>query len=176
MLQDYPPSWVKEQYSSINPNKDLESGGIRNRQHQPSPLFGIKPFPGIEPKKPIQPIDESEPCPKVGNYLWVLLCGWWLYLTYLIVGVCLFPAPGSRPYARITLKLAKYYLWPFSKKVVSHGSQNMAETEALFHHRESKTLTYAEQPITCGFGCFVWTASCCKQIMIYFKLFIKSKY
>jgi hypothetical protein len=105
--------------------------------------------------------------PKIGNYLWAGVCGWWVYLVYMIVGGFLLLTPAGRPYGHLAIKLAKYYLWPFSKCMISHGSQNMAEREALFHHRETKARPYDKLPVTCGFGCSLWTLCSCEKLSLF---------
>jgi hypothetical protein len=81
----------------------------------------------------------------------------------MAVGFILYIVPGARAYGTLCFKLAKYYLWPFSKILVSHGSQNLAESEALMHQKDSEESTiYNQKPRACGCSCFAWTVLGCK--------------
>lgn len=54
----------------------------------------------------------------VGNILWLVLCGIWLFLGYAVAGVinCIFIV--TIPFGIQSFKLAGFALWPFGREVV----------------------------------------------------------
>lgn len=54
----------------------------------------------------------------IGNILWVLLCGWWLCLTYVFAGVVNCILIITIPFGVQSFKLAGLALLPFGRTVV----------------------------------------------------------
>jgi uncharacterized membrane protein YccF (DUF307 family) len=54
----------------------------------------------------------------VGNVLWLLLCGLWLAIGWLVWAVVLAITIVGIPFARQCLKLANFSLWPFGRAAV----------------------------------------------------------
>ncbi|XP_077450117.1 cation/H+ exchanger protein 1 isoform X1 [Stigmatopora argus] len=53
----------------------------------------------------------------LGNIVYVLLFGWWLSLTYVLICPVMFLTIVGVPYGKLCLKLAWYFIWPFGKSV-----------------------------------------------------------
>ena len=54
----------------------------------------------------------------IGNLLWVVLCGFWTALGWLILAGLLAITVVGLPFARQCLKLANFTLWPFGRSAV----------------------------------------------------------
>ncbi|MFD3507410.1 YccF domain-containing protein [Nocardia sp. NPDC058666] len=52
------------------------------------------------------------------NILWVVLCGFWMALGYLLAAVICFILIVTIPFGIASLRLAGYVLWPFGRTVV----------------------------------------------------------
>ncbi|XP_077354817.1 cation/H+ exchanger protein 1 isoform X2 [Festucalex cinctus] len=53
----------------------------------------------------------------MGNIIYVILFGWWISLTYVIICPVMFLTIIGAPYGKLCLKLAWYFIWPFGKSV-----------------------------------------------------------
>jgi uncharacterized membrane protein YccF (DUF307 family) len=64
----------------------------------------------------------------LGNILWVVLAGIWLFLFYVIAGIisCIFII--TIPFGIQSFKLALFALWPFGRTVVAKPGQGGAGT------------------------------------------------
>ena len=51
----------------------------------------------------------------VGNVLYTLLFGWWMFLSYIIVGMLCFMLIFTIPYGKKCFRLSVYFLYPFGK-------------------------------------------------------------
>ena len=52
------------------------------------------------------------------NVIWLVLAGFWLALAYLVAAVLLAITIIGLPFAKQSLKLARYALWPFGRALV----------------------------------------------------------
>ena len=69
--------------------------------------------------------DSSGPLSVVLNIIWLVLAGFWLFLTYLIAAVVMFITIIGIPFGLQSLKLAVFALWPFGRVVVHRpGTSN----------------------------------------------------
>ena len=50
--------------------------------------------------------------------IWLVLCGWWMALAYVIAGIVMFVLIITIPFALQAFKLAGFMLWPFGRTVV----------------------------------------------------------
>ena len=62
----------------------------------------------------------------LGNILWLLLAGFWLFLGYVLAGIinCIFII--TIPFGVQSFKLAGYALWPFGRMVVHRPQRDVA--------------------------------------------------
>ncbi|MFC9661191.1 YccF domain-containing protein [Nocardia sp. NPDC127606] len=56
------------------------------------------------------------------NVLWVVLCGFWMALGYLLAALICFILIVTIPFGIASLRLAGYVLWPFGRTVVNKPS------------------------------------------------------
>ncbi|WP_410874146.1 YccF domain-containing protein [Nocardia sp. A7] len=56
------------------------------------------------------------------NVLWVVLCGFWMALGYLLAALICFILIVTIPFGIASLRLAGYVLWPFGRTVVDKPS------------------------------------------------------
>jgi uncharacterized membrane protein YccF (DUF307 family) len=52
------------------------------------------------------------------NVIWLVLCGWWMALLYVIAGVVMCVLIITIPFGVQAFKLAGFMLWPFGRTVV----------------------------------------------------------
>lgn len=53
------------------------------------------------------------------NIIWLVLCGFWLFLGYLLAGVILCVLIFTIPWGIASFRIGRYALWPFGKTVVA---------------------------------------------------------
>lgn len=52
------------------------------------------------------------------NIIWLVLCGWWMALLYVIAGILMCVLIITIPFGLQAFKLAGFMLWPFGRTVV----------------------------------------------------------
>ncbi len=52
------------------------------------------------------------------NLIWLVLCGWWMALLYVLAGVVMCVLIITIPFGLQAFKLAGFMLWPFGRTVV----------------------------------------------------------
>jgi len=57
----------------------------------------------------------------IGNIIWFVLCGIWLFLLWLVVGLLLCITVIGIPLGIQAFKLAGLALWPFGKNIIHGG-------------------------------------------------------
>jgi uncharacterized membrane protein YccF (DUF307 family) len=62
----------------------------------------------------------------VGNIIWLVLAGWWLFLGYVIAGVLNCITIIGIPFGIQAFKLAGYALWPFGRMVIHRPDRDAA--------------------------------------------------
>lgn len=64
------------------------------------------------------------------NIIWVVCCGFWLWLAYILAGIiaCIFIV--TIPIGVASFRMASYALWPFGRAVVPSGEPGVASTLA----------------------------------------------
>src|SRR5580698_7838387 len=51
------------------------------------------------------------------NVIWLVLCGWWMTLAYLLAGLICFVLIITIPFGIAAWRIAGYVLWPFGRTV-----------------------------------------------------------
>jgi len=51
------------------------------------------------------------------NVLWLVLCGWWMALAYVVAGVVCAILIITIPFAIASFRIASYVVWPFGRSV-----------------------------------------------------------
>jgi uncharacterized membrane protein YccF (DUF307 family) len=52
------------------------------------------------------------------NVIWLVLCGWWMAILYLLAGLICFILIITIPFGIASWRIASYVLWPFGRSVV----------------------------------------------------------
>ncbi len=52
------------------------------------------------------------------NIIWLVLCGWWMALLYVLAGIVMCILIITIPFGLQAFKLAGFMLWPFGRTVV----------------------------------------------------------
>jgi uncharacterized membrane protein YccF (DUF307 family) len=51
------------------------------------------------------------------NVIWLVLCGWWMALLYVVAGVVAFILIITIPFGIAAFRIAGYVLWPFGRTI-----------------------------------------------------------
>jgi uncharacterized membrane protein YccF (DUF307 family) len=51
------------------------------------------------------------------NIIWVVLCGWWMAILYVLAGVLAFILIITIPFGIAAFRIAGYVLWPFGRTI-----------------------------------------------------------
>ncbi|MET7357562.1 YccF domain-containing protein [Streptomyces sp. NPDC005562] len=54
------------------------------------------------------------------NVIWLVLCGFWMFLAYLLAGVLLCVTIIGIPFGLASFRIGRYALWPFGYTTVEH--------------------------------------------------------
>jgi uncharacterized membrane protein YccF (DUF307 family) len=60
------------------------------------------------------------------NLIWLVLCGFWMALGYVLAGIICCVLIITIPFGIASFRIAAYALWPFGKKVVEKPSAGAA--------------------------------------------------
>jgi uncharacterized membrane protein YccF (DUF307 family) len=60
------------------------------------------------------------------NVIWLVLCGLWMALGYLVAAVICFILIITIPFGIASLRIGRFALWPFGKTVVERGDAGAA--------------------------------------------------
>jgi uncharacterized membrane protein YccF (DUF307 family) len=60
------------------------------------------------------------------NLIWLVLCGFWMALGYVLAGIICCVLIITIPFGVASFRIAAYALWPFGKKVVERPSAGAA--------------------------------------------------
>ncbi len=53
------------------------------------------------------------------NLIWLVLCGWWMALLYVLAGVVCAILIITIPFAIASFRIASYVIWPFGRSIVA---------------------------------------------------------
>ena len=51
------------------------------------------------------------------NILWLILCGWWMAIAYVIAGIICAILIITIPFAIASFRIASYVIWPFGRSI-----------------------------------------------------------
>ena len=51
------------------------------------------------------------------NLIWLILCGWWMALAYVLAGVICAILIITIPFAIASFRIASYVIWPFGRSI-----------------------------------------------------------
>ena len=52
------------------------------------------------------------------NLIWLILCGWWMAILYLLAGIVCFILIITIPFGIAAFRIAAYVIWPFGRSIV----------------------------------------------------------
>jgi uncharacterized membrane protein YccF (DUF307 family) len=52
------------------------------------------------------------------NLIWLILCGWWMAILYILAGIVCFILIITIPFGIAAFRIAGYVIWPFGRSVV----------------------------------------------------------
>jgi uncharacterized membrane protein YccF (DUF307 family) len=52
------------------------------------------------------------------NLIWLVLCGWWMAILYVLAGILAAILIITIPFAIASFRIASYVIWPFGRSVV----------------------------------------------------------
>jgi uncharacterized membrane protein YccF (DUF307 family) len=52
------------------------------------------------------------------NLIWLILCGWWMTIVYVLFGILAAILIITIPFAIASFRIASYVIWPFGRSVV----------------------------------------------------------
>ena len=56
------------------------------------------------------------------NLIWLILCGWWMAIFYVLAGIVCAILIITIPFAIASFRIASYVIWPFGRSVVVRRS------------------------------------------------------
>src|ERR1700728_5037323 len=51
------------------------------------------------------------------NVIWLILCGWWMFILYVLAGIICFILIITIPFGIAAWRIAGYVLWPFGRSI-----------------------------------------------------------
>jgi uncharacterized membrane protein YccF (DUF307 family) len=52
------------------------------------------------------------------NMIWLILCGWWMAILYVLAGIVCFILIITIPFGIAAFRIAGYVIWPFGRSIV----------------------------------------------------------
>ena len=60
------------------------------------------------------------------NVIWLVLCGWWMAIAYVIAGVICAILIITIPFAIASFRIASYVIWPFGRSITVRREAGVA--------------------------------------------------
>ena len=51
------------------------------------------------------------------NLIWLILCGWWMAILYVLAGIICFILIITIPFGIAAFRIASYVIWPFGRSI-----------------------------------------------------------
>ncbi|CAH1777879.1 unnamed protein product, partial [Owenia fusiformis] len=136
------------------PENEIEAQRMANNY-----LFGFKKWKSHVTSRPLEDRSEivkslyKEESPalgrvslfKPGNFVYVVLFGWWVALIYLLLALIMGLTIIGRQYTFFCLKLAKYFIWPFGKFIHKKASDVILQDDMSPNGRVRRDATMEER-------------------------------
>jgi uncharacterized membrane protein YccF (DUF307 family) len=52
------------------------------------------------------------------NLIWLILCGWWMAIAYIVAGIICFVLIITIPFGIAAFRIAGYVVWPFGRSII----------------------------------------------------------
>jgi len=62
------------------------------------------------------------------NIIWLVLCGWWMAILYVLAGIICFILIITIPFGIAAWRIAGYVLWPFGRTIAPRGDFGVGAT------------------------------------------------
>jgi uncharacterized membrane protein YccF (DUF307 family) len=60
------------------------------------------------------------------NIIWLVLCGWWMAIAYVLVGIIAAILIITIPFAIASFRIASYVIWPFGRSITIRRNAGVA--------------------------------------------------
>jgi uncharacterized membrane protein YccF (DUF307 family) len=60
------------------------------------------------------------------NIIWLIFCGWWMTIAYIIVGIIAAILIITIPFAIASFRIASYVIWPFGRSITIRREAGIA--------------------------------------------------
>jgi uncharacterized membrane protein YccF (DUF307 family) len=60
------------------------------------------------------------------NVIWVVLCGWWMAILYVLAGIICFILIITIPFGIAAFRIAGFVLWPFGRRIERRAEAGVA--------------------------------------------------
>ncbi|MFY9934212.1 MAG: YccF domain-containing protein [Streptosporangiaceae bacterium] len=60
------------------------------------------------------------------NVIWVVLCGWWMAILYVLAGIICFVLIITIPFGIAAFRIAGFVLWPFGRQIEKRPESGVA--------------------------------------------------
>jgi uncharacterized membrane protein YccF (DUF307 family) len=60
------------------------------------------------------------------NVIWVVLCGWWMAILYMLAGIICFVLIITIPFGIAAFRIAGFVLWPFGRQIEKRPESGVA--------------------------------------------------
>jgi uncharacterized membrane protein YccF (DUF307 family) len=60
------------------------------------------------------------------NVIWLILCGWWMFILYVLAGIICFILIITIPFGIAAWRIAGYVLWPFGRSITVRHDAGVA--------------------------------------------------
>jgi uncharacterized membrane protein YccF (DUF307 family) len=60
------------------------------------------------------------------NLIWLVLCGWWMAILYILAGIVCAILIITIPFAIASFRIASYVIWPFGRSIVMRRDAGVA--------------------------------------------------
>ena len=60
------------------------------------------------------------------NVIWLILCGWWMFILYVLAGIICFILIITIPFGIAAWRISGYVLWPFGRSITVRRDAGVA--------------------------------------------------
>jgi uncharacterized membrane protein YccF (DUF307 family) len=60
------------------------------------------------------------------NVIWLILCGWWMAILYVLAGIICFILIITIPFGIAAFRIASYTIWPFGRSITRNPRAGIA--------------------------------------------------
>jgi len=60
------------------------------------------------------------------NLIWLILCGWWMAILYVLAGIICFILIITIPFGIAAFRIASYTIWPFGRSITRNPRAGVA--------------------------------------------------